>query len=43
MLNTKLKKSEIFKAVENKLCSIWENPYYWRQKQAYEELIAEII
>lgn len=43
MLNTKLKESEIFKAVENKLCSIWENPHYWRQKQAYEELIKEII
>ncbi|WP_342253461.1 ParA family protein [Spiroplasma endosymbiont of Zeiraphera isertana] len=40
---SKISYSETFKTIENNLNSIWTNPYYWRQKQAYEELIAEII
>lgn len=35
--------SRCFVKTENNLNSIWTNPYYWRQKQAYEELIEEII
>ncbi|WP_215827018.1 ParA family protein [Spiroplasma endosymbiont of 'Nebria riversi'] len=35
--------SKSFIKTENKLNSIWENKYYWRQKQAYEEIIKEII
>ncbi|WJG71454.1 chromosome partitioning protein (plasmid) [Spiroplasma ixodetis Y32] len=34
--------SDTFKVVENDLSSIWDSQYYWRQKQAYEELIKEI-
>lgn len=34
--------SDNFKVAENELSSIWENPYYWRQKQAYDKLIKEI-
>ncbi|RUO85803.1 hypothetical protein D9R21_06675 [Spiroplasma endosymbiont of Megaselia nigra] len=37
-----IKHSDTFIKTENDLSSIWENPYYWRQKQAYEELIKEI-
>ncbi|WP_158613945.1 ParA family protein [Spiroplasma endosymbiont of Megaselia nigra] len=42
IINTVFYYSDTFKVVENDLSSIWENPYYWRQKQAYEELIKEI-
>ncbi|MBW3059318.1 ParA family protein [Spiroplasma poulsonii] len=34
--------SDTYKTIENEFNIIWENPYYWRQKQAYEELIKEI-
>lgn len=37
-----LKSSETFLTSENDLSSIWDNQHYWRQKQAYEELIKEI-
>nr|CAI94243.1 SOJ-like transmembrane protein [Spiroplasma citri] len=37
-----IKKSEIFPRTENSFISIWDNNVYWRQKQAYEELIKEI-
>ncbi|AXF97297.1 ParA family protein [Spiroplasma phoeniceum] len=40
--NVEIKTSEIFTTSNNDFISIWENPYYWRQKQAYEELIKEI-
>ncbi|WP_426606006.1 ParA family protein [Spiroplasma endosymbiont of Glossina fuscipes fuscipes] len=42
LLNLWIKHSGIFTNSENDFISIWENPYYWRQKQAYEELIKEI-
>ncbi|RUO86101.1 ParA family protein [Spiroplasma endosymbiont of Megaselia nigra] len=42
LLNIFIKHSENFTTTENDFISIWENPYYWRQKQAYEELIKEI-
>jgi len=47
-LNSNLSQSVItnsksFIKTENKLNSIWDNQYYWRQKQAYEELIKEIM
>ncbi|WP_353307253.1 hypothetical protein [Spiroplasma ixodetis] len=35
--------SKSFIKTENKLNSIWENKHYWRQKNAYEELIKEIM
>ncbi|MBP1525017.1 MAG: ParA family protein [Spiroplasma ixodetis] len=41
--HVEIKTSEIFTTSNNNFISIWENPYYWRQKQAYEELIAEIL
>ncbi|MBP1526513.1 MAG: AAA family ATPase [Spiroplasma ixodetis] len=41
--NNIIKNSDIFIKTENDLDSIWDNKYYWRQKQAYEELIKEII
>ncbi|WJG71452.1 chromosome partitioning protein (plasmid) [Spiroplasma ixodetis Y32] len=41
--NNIIKNSDTFIKTENDLDSIWTNPYYWRQKQAYEELIAEIL
>ncbi|RUO86073.1 P-loop NTPase family protein [Spiroplasma endosymbiont of Megaselia nigra] len=37
-----LKSSETFLTSENELASILDSQYYWRQKQAYEELIKEI-
>ncbi|AXF97283.1 ParA family protein [Spiroplasma phoeniceum] len=37
-----IKHSDTFIKTENKLNSIWDNNVYWRQKQAYEELIKEI-
>ncbi|WP_338956369.1 ParA family protein [Spiroplasma endosymbiont of Polydrusus cervinus] len=37
-----LKSSETFLTNENELASNWDSKYYWRQKQAYEELIKEI-
>ncbi|WP_252320413.1 ParA family protein [Spiroplasma endosymbiont of Lariophagus distinguendus] len=47
-LNSNLSQSVItnsksFIKTENKLNSIWENKHYWRQKNAYEELIKEIM
>ncbi|UNF62724.1 Mbov_0396 family ICE element transmembrane protein [Spiroplasma poulsonii] len=42
LLNLWIKHSGIFTNSENDFISIWENPHYWRQKQAYEELIKEI-
>ncbi|QED25607.1 AAA family ATPase (plasmid) [Spiroplasma citri] len=42
LLTIFIKHSENFTTSENDFNSIWENPYYWRQKQAYEELIKEI-
>ncbi|RUO86604.1 ParA family protein [Spiroplasma endosymbiont of Megaselia nigra] len=39
---TEIRHSDIFKTIENKLSNVWENQHYWRQKQAYEELIKEI-
>ncbi|WP_158613846.1 ParA family protein [Spiroplasma endosymbiont of Megaselia nigra] len=42
LLNIIIRHSGIFNNSENDFNSIWENPYYWRQKQAYEELIKEI-
>lgn len=41
--NAKIKHSDTFKTIENNLSSIWTNTSYWRQKQAYEELIKEIM
>lgn len=41
--NNIIKNSDIFIKTENDLDSIWDNKYYWRQKQVYEELIKEII
>ncbi|WP_158613896.1 ParA family protein [Spiroplasma endosymbiont of Megaselia nigra] len=38
----RIKSSKSFLSAENELASIWDNQYYWRQKQAYEELIQEI-
>lgn len=43
LLSVFIKHSENFTTSENDFISIWENPYYWRQKKAYEELIAEIM
>jgi len=40
--NVEIKTSEVFTTSNNDFISIWENPYYWRQKQAYKELIKEI-
>lgn len=40
--NNIIKNSDIFITTENDLDSIWENKYYWRQKQAYEEIIKEL-
>ncbi|MFX4057921.1 MAG: hypothetical protein EHV01_006415 [Spiroplasma sp. hy2] len=34
--------SDTYKTIENNFNSIWTNQHYWRQKQAYEELIKEI-
>ncbi|WP_400249320.1 hypothetical protein [Spiroplasma sp. ald] len=42
LLNIFIKHSENFTTSENEFNSIWENSYFWRQKQAYEELIKEI-
>ncbi|WP_252321068.1 ParA family protein, partial [Spiroplasma endosymbiont of Lariophagus distinguendus] len=42
VIKSKIKYSDAFKTIENELSSIWTNPYYWRQKQAYEELIKEM-
>ncbi|PTQ58134.1 ParA family protein [Spiroplasma poulsonii] len=42
LLNNIIQHSKSFIKSENDLHSIWENQYYWRQKQAYEELIKEI-
>lgn len=38
-----IKHSKSFINTENDLSNIWTNSYYRRQKQAYEELIAEIL
>lgn len=43
IFDTFIKHSDTFIKSENDLGNIWENSYYWRQKQAYEELIAEIM
>ncbi|WDA54878.1 MAG: ParA family protein (plasmid) [Spiroplasma endosymbiont of Drosophila atripex] len=43
LVNTNIKHSDTFIKTENDLSSIWDSQYYWRQKQAYEELIKEII
>ncbi|PQP78694.1 hypothetical protein C6B38_04480 [Spiroplasma sp. ChiS] len=42
LLNNIIKNSDTFIKIENELSSIWTNQHYWRQKQAYEELIKEI-
>jgi len=42
LIKNNIKHSDTFIKTENDLSSIWDNPYYWRQKQAYEELIKEI-
>ncbi|RUP71034.1 hypothetical protein D6D54_09375, partial [Spiroplasma poulsonii] len=42
LLQSVITNSKSFIKTENKLSNIWENIYYWRQKQAYEELIKEI-
>ncbi|GAA6238911.1 MAG: ParA family protein [Spiroplasma phoeniceum] len=42
LLNNIIQHSKSFIKSENDLSSIWENQHYWRQKQAYEELIKEI-
>lgn len=42
LLNNIIKNSDTFIKTENELSSIWTNQHYWRQKQAYEELIKEI-
>lgn len=42
IFDTIIKHSDTFIKTENKLNSIWDNNVYWRQKQAYEELIKEI-
>jgi len=38
LLNTVIKHSQSFTTSKNDFISIWENPYYWQQKLAYEEL-----
>ncbi|MBP1525595.1 MAG: AAA family ATPase [Spiroplasma ixodetis] len=42
-LKLQIKSSKSFLSAENDLSSIWDSQYYWRQKQAYEELIKEIL
>lgn len=42
LLQSVITNSKSFIKTENKFSNIWENIYYWRQKQAYEELIKEI-
>lgn len=43
LLKSHIKHSDTFAKNTVKLDTIWTNPTYWRQKQAYEELIAEIM
>ncbi|WP_308150274.1 ParA family protein [Spiroplasma sp. AdecLV25b] len=43
LVTTNIKHSDTFIKTENDLSSIWDSQYYWRQKQAYEELIKEIM
>ncbi|MBP1525165.1 MAG: AAA family ATPase [Spiroplasma ixodetis] len=43
LFKTQIKHSDTFAKNTVKLDTIWTNPTYWRQKQAYEELIAEIM
>ncbi|MBH8623319.1 MULTISPECIES: ParA family protein [Spiroplasma] len=42
LLKCEIKHSDTFSKNTVKLDTIWTNPTYWRQKQAYEELIKEI-
>ncbi|QED25609.1 ParA family protein [Spiroplasma citri] len=42
LLETFIQHSKSYVKSENELNSIWTNQHYWRQKQAYEELIKEI-
>ncbi|MFJ1522335.1 MULTISPECIES: ParA family protein [Spiroplasma] len=42
LLKCDIKHSDTFSKNTVKLDTIWTNPTYWRQKQAYEELIKEI-
>lgn len=42
LLETFIQHSKSYVKTENELSSIWTNQHYWRQKQAYEELIKEI-
>ncbi|WDA55053.1 MAG: AAA family ATPase (plasmid) [Spiroplasma endosymbiont of Drosophila atripex] len=43
LFKTQIKHSDTFAKNTVKLDTIWTNPTYWRQKQAYEELIVEIL
>ena len=42
LMKTHIRNSDTCTKTENDWSSIWENPYYWGQKQAYEKLIKEI-
>ncbi|WP_186823500.1 ParA family protein [Spiroplasma phoeniceum] len=42
LLETFIQHSKSYVKSENELNIIWTNQHYWRQKQAYEELIKEI-
>lgn len=43
IFDTFIKHSDTFIKSENDLGNIWDSQHYWRQKNAYEKLIKEIM